>query len=743
MKTFLTLLLLTAVFFLPLTGGEARAENLIVEPTVKPSSAGALKIIDYQGMKTIGDQDGNPIQLRGMSTHGLQWYPEIINDNAFKALAQNWGANVIRLAMYVGEDGYASSPEVIKKRVIKGIDLAIANDMYVIVDWHVHSPGNPMADVYSGAEEFFREISEKYPNNHHLIYELANEPSSNDGGIEGGGVPNSEEGWKTVKNYAEPIIEMLRKKGNQNLVIVGSPNWSQRPDLAAADPIDDENTAYAAHFYSGTHEPDPEAYVMGNIIKALENDAAVFVSEWGTSEADGHGGPYLDEADKWINFLNKKNISWVNWSLTNKNEVSGAFRPFVMNEHQAAELDPGSDQKWDAGELSLSGEYVRARIKGVEYDPIDRNPAQEYSTVIWDFDDGSTQGFVVNADSPIKDVQLTNEESSLKISGLDKSNDLSETNFWANLRISADNSSKRVDISGAEKITMEILADKKTEISVAAVPQSAEHGWTNPKNAVKVRAADFKKVNDKFKAELSIDAESAPNLKAIAEAEKGSTLNNIILFIGTGSADTVYLDNITVAGKRKEEKEPVNHAPLGKAGLPSDFNDGSRQGWQWDGSSGVKSALEVKKADNSPALSWETAYPEVKPEDGWASAPRLILSGIETTRGDNQYLSFDFYLDPVRASEGSLAINLAFAPPTLGYWAQAAESYQIPLSALEEAEQTENGLYHYQVRFDLNKIAGDKNIKADTLLRDIILVVADQNSDFAGRMYIDNISFSN
>jgi endoglucanase len=743
MKTFLTLLLLTVVFFSSLTVGEAKAENLIVEPAVKPSVAGTLKIIDYQGMKTIGDQDGNPIQLRGRSTHGLQWYPEILNDNAFKALSRNWGANVIRLAMYVGEDGYASSPEVIKKRVIKGIDLAIANDMYVIVDWHVHSPGNPMADVYNGAEEFFREISERYPNNLHLIYELANEPNSNDGGIENGGVPNNKEGWKTVKNYAEPIIEMLRKNGNQNLVIVGSPNWSQRPDLAASDPIDDGNTAYTAHFYSGTHEPDPDAYVMRNIINALENNAAVFVSEWGTSEADGNGGPYLKAADKWLNFLNKKNISWVNWSLTNKNEVSGAFRPFIMNEHQAAKLDPGSDQKWEAAELSLSGEYVRSRIKGVKYNPIDRNPAQEYSSVIWDFDDGSTQGFVVNADSPIKNAQLTNEESSLKISGLAKSNDLSDTNFWANLRISADRSSKRVDISGAEKITMEILVDKKSEISVAAVPQSAEHGWTNPKSAVKVRPADFKRVNGIFKAELAIDTEAAPNLKAIAESDKGSTLNNIIFFIGTGSADTVYLDNITVVGKRKEEKETVNHAPLGEAALPSDFNAGTRQGWQWDESSGVKGALTIKKADSSPALSWETAYPEVKPEDGWASAPRLILPGIETSREDNQYLSFDFYLKPVRASEGSLAINLAFAPPSMGYWAQAAESYQIPLTSLEAADQTENGLYHYQVRFDLNKIADNKKIAEDTLLRDIILVVADQNSDFAGRMYIDNISFSN
>ncbi len=217
------------------------------------------------------------IQLRGMSTHGLQWYPEILNDNAFAALSNDWGANVIRLAMYVGEDGYAKDPTVMKERVIKGIELAKKHDMYVIVDWHVHIPGNPLAEIYSGAYDFFDEISNLYPNDPYIIYELCNEPSSNDGGIPGGGgVPNNEEGWQIVKSYAEPIIEMLRKKGNENLIIVGSPNWSQRPDLAADDPIADSNTVYAAHFYAGTHKPDPNDYVMSNILYALEKGGTGF-----------------------------------------------------------------------------------------------------------------------------------------------------------------------------------------------------------------------------------------------------------------------------------------------------------------------------------------------------------------------------------------------------------------------------------------------------------------------------------
>lgn len=720
--------------------------NLIVEPTVKPSEAGALQILEHNGMKTICSEDGYPIQLRGMSTHGLQWFPEIINDNAFKALKNDWGSNVIRLAMYVGENGYASDPETIKQRVIKGIDLAIANDLYVIVDWHVHSPGNPKADVYSGAMDFFKDISSRYPDNPHLIYELCNEPSSNTGGVEDGGVPNSEEGWQTVKSYAEPIIKMLRENGNDNLIIVGSPNWSQRPDLAADNPIDDNNTAYALHFYTGTHETAEDSSnrenVMSNARYALENNVALFASEWGTSEANGHGGPYLAEADAWLNFINKNNISWCNWSLTNKNETSGAFRPFEMGKYEAADLDPGKDLKWSMRELSVSGEYVRARIKGESYEPIDRTEKEEFKNVIWDFDDGTAQGFVVNADSPVKDVDLKNRNNRLQISGLNNSNDTSDTNYWANVRLSADNTDMTADIFGAEMLTMDIFIEDPTTVSIAAIPQSNGHGWANPKRASKVNKDNFVKQGDgTYKAELSISVNDSPNFEAIANDADDSVVNNMILFIGTENADVISLDNIAVTGNRAVVEEAQEHDPIGTATLPSDFEDGTRQGWKWDASSGVKDDLKIMEADGSKALNWEVAYPEVKPEDGWASAPRLILGGINTTRGNNNYLAFDFYLDPVRASKGEISINLAFAPPNLGYWAQAENNFDIPLESLGSLIKTEDGLYHFEVAFNLNKIAGDKVIKPTTELRDIIIVAADVESDYAGEMYLDNVRF--
>lgn len=720
----------------------AKQTNLIGAANVeKPSVGGALQILEKDGQKTLCDQNGNKIQLRGMSTHGLQWYPEIINDNAFSALANDWNCNVIRLAMYVGENGYATNPSV-KQKVIDGIKLAIKNDMYVIVDWHVLTPGDPTAPIYSGAMDFFKEISSMFPNDPHIIYELCNEPNPNSPGV-----TNDANGWKKVKAYAEPIIKMLRQNGNKNLIAVGSPCWSQRPDLAADDPINDSNTIYTVHFYTGTHLPSDvdtnRDNVMSNVRYALKHGVAVFATEWGTTDSSGAGDLYLDNADQWLDFLNANNISWCNWSLSNKGEASAAFQAYVAGQSEATSLDPGPDKVWAVNELSVSGEYVRARIKGIEYKPIDRTKI-DFSKVAWDFDDSTVQGFGINGDSPIKDVKLANVNNALQISGLESSKDLTEGNYWANVRLSADSTSAehKIDIYGAEKLSFDVLASAPATVSIAAIPQSANHGWANPTRAIQVKPEDFAAQSDgNYKATLTITKDDSPNFAAIAEDKDDSIMTNIIIFVGS-SVGTISLDNITVSGTRKVGGDTVVNDPLGKATFPSTFEDSTRQGWSFDAASGVKNALTIKSANGSKALSWYCAYPAVKPTDGWASAPRLILANINTTRGDNKYLCFDFYLKPDTATKGGLSIYLAFAPPSLSYWAQASDTYDIDLTKLSSLTKTSDGLYHYSVSFDLDRIADSKVLEPDTLLRDITIVVADSNSDFSGTMYLDNVRFA-
>lgn len=545
----------------PVEEGKPLTEGAALKTLVGPSESGMLKLMEVEGTMQICNEAGEPVQLRGMSTHGLQWFPQIINNNAFAALKNDWGSNVIRLAFYVNEGGYIEDPSV-KDLLIEGIELAIANDMYAIVDWHIHAPGDPTDPVYSGALEFFDEISDLYPNNEHIIYELANEPNPNEPGVS-----NDSAGWEKVKTFCDPIVQMLRDKGNENLIIVGSPNWSQRPDLAIDNPIEDDNTCYSFHFYAGTHpnyvDMDDPGNIMGNVQKALDNGLAVFASEWGTSKSDGTGGVFFDKADDWIEFMNTRNISWINWSLTNKDETSAAFYPYVMGLVDATELDPGEDQLWTVNELSFSGEYIRTKIKDIPYERQERV---------------------------------------------------------------------------------------------------------------------FPSVED-------------------------------------------------------------DSAPIGVPTFPCDFEDDTRQGWTWAGESGIKVEMLIDEVDGSKAMTYIIEYTEEKPADNWENGARMVLRDINILVGTNTAFSYDLYLEPERATTGRMVAYLAFAPPSMGYWAQPLYPTPIELSDLSTYEEVEEGIYKVHCSFDLTELKGFKMFREDTELRDITIVLADEESDYMGRVYLDNIQF--
>jgi endoglucanase len=313
-----------------------------------PAKYGQLQVIGTQ----LCDAGGRPVQLRGMSSAGLQWYGEVINDAAFTALARDWQADVVRLALYVGEGGYRAHPEL-KEVVYRGIDLAVRNGLYVVVDWHVLSPGDPNDPLYGGAQAFFAEVSHKYGKLPNLLYEIMNEPN---GTVDWG---------KDLKPYADKMVATIRANDPDNVILIGSGTWSQDVDLAAVDPVPGKNLMYTFHFYAGSHG---EA-LRGKVRAALARGVAVFCSEWGTSEASGNGGPYLEEAERWLTFLDQQKISWINWSLCDKGETSAALKSpspagserdsFLVPETRGAE----GYAVWGKNELSASGAFVRGKLR--------------------------------------------------------------------------------------------------------------------------------------------------------------------------------------------------------------------------------------------------------------------------------------------------------------------------------------------------------------------------------------------
>lgn len=261
--------------------------------------------LSVKGTRLVNSQ-GRAVVLKGVSTHGINWFPQYVNKAAFKTLRDSWGVNCIRLAMYTEEyNGYCSggNQAELRKLINNGVKYATELGMYVIIDWHILSDGNPVKNKKQ-AMSFFKYMAKKYKNQNNIFYEICNEP-------------NGGTSWNMIKSYASSVIKTIRKYDKKNIILVGTPTWSQDVDVAADSPIKGySNIMYTFHFYAATHGDSYRQKVQTAIQKGLP----VFVSEFGISESSGNGRIDKNEANKWMQFLKKNKISYVCWSLCNKNE---------------------------------------------------------------------------------------------------------------------------------------------------------------------------------------------------------------------------------------------------------------------------------------------------------------------------------------------------------------------------------------------------------------------------------------
>lgn len=283
------------------------------------------------------DEYHQRFQLKGVSTHGLQWYPEYINYESFKTLRDDWSANVVRLAMYTGEGGYMTggNQAQLESKIDDGVSYCTQLGMYCIIDWHILSDGNPN-QYKEGAKEFFRKMSEKYKNHTNILYEICNEPN--------GGVS-----WSEVKSYADEIISVIRANDSDAIIIVGTPTWSQDVDVVAANPVaNPHNVMYAFHFYAATHKD----YLRNKVMTARNNQTPVIISEFSICEASGSGSIDYDSARQWSDFIDNNNLSYIGWNLSNKNELSALISPNCLK-----------TSGWSIDELSETGKWLRKKIR--------------------------------------------------------------------------------------------------------------------------------------------------------------------------------------------------------------------------------------------------------------------------------------------------------------------------------------------------------------------------------------------
>jgi endoglucanase len=286
---------------------------------------GALRV---EGNRVV-DAAGQPVQLRGMSLFWSQWSQYYVA-SAVDQLRDDWNATVVRAALGVENGGYLESPADNEAKVITIVERAIARDMYVIIDWHDHHAH----DHQSVAVDFFTRMATRYGSSPNVLFEIYNEPLKIV--------------WPTVKTYAEVVLAAIRGTGANNIVIVGTPNWSQDVDVAAADPITAyTNVAYTLHFYAATHKQ----YLRTKAKTALDAGLALFVTEWGTCSSSGDGTVDAAETKTWLDFLAQNQIGWANWALNDKAEACSALTPGA-----------GTTGPWAGNALTASGALVKGAI---------------------------------------------------------------------------------------------------------------------------------------------------------------------------------------------------------------------------------------------------------------------------------------------------------------------------------------------------------------------------------------------
>ncbi|MBQ8377962.1 MAG: glycoside hydrolase family 5 protein [Oscillospiraceae bacterium] len=290
----------------------------------------------------IVDQNGKVFQLRGVSTHGVGWFPDAVSKNNFKVLRDDWGCNAVRLAMYIEESwGGSESCYLMDKQrnlnlVKNGIDYCIELGLYVIVDWHVLNPGDPSTHT-TEAKEFFEMIANEYGDCPNIIYELCNEPN---GGVTWSG---------KIKPYCESVLKSVRKYDSDNIVVCGTATWSQDIHDVVGKTINDKNVVYALHFYANTHTD----WLRNRLKDCYNKGLPVLVTEFGTCDASGNGGFNASETKKWLNTLDSMNIGFFNWSLCNKSETAS----IMTSGSSLSGLKAGTSQ------LTESGKLIREEIR--------------------------------------------------------------------------------------------------------------------------------------------------------------------------------------------------------------------------------------------------------------------------------------------------------------------------------------------------------------------------------------------
>jgi len=305
-NNYLTLLFLCCGFFCFIScNNKANASTDDSQEPAKITAVSQNGFLSVKGTSLVNEK-GQPVMLRGVSFGWHNWWPRFYNEKTVTWLKEDWKVNVVRAAVGVlneaQDNSYLHKPQAAWDCLYAVVEAAIKNDIYVIIDWHSH-------DIHTDkAIDFFKIVAEKYKDYPHIIYEIFNEPV---------------QPWSEVKAYSEAVIAAIRAIDRKNIILIGTPTWSQDVDVAANDPVTGyDNLMYSLHFYAATHKQ----FLRNKAKTALQKGLPLFVSECAAMEASGNGPIDVQEWQTWVKFMKDNGISWITWSIADKNETCSMIK---------------------------------------------------------------------------------------------------------------------------------------------------------------------------------------------------------------------------------------------------------------------------------------------------------------------------------------------------------------------------------------------------------------------------------
>ena len=297
------------------------------------------------------DSTGSAVILRGVS---MFWSSEPDGYNFYtsgvaQTLLGDWKAAIVRVPMGIehvtdapaGNTSYLEDSAKNASRAFNMVDLCIKQGLYVILDWHAHQLHQ------TEAVKFFTQAAKKYKNVPNVLFETFNEPAG--------------PGWSDLVTYHNAVIAAIRAQGANNVVLVGSPSWSSQPNLTPAVTDSKGNVAYTLHFYAG--EGAHNSY-QSTMTSALGMGRAVFISEWGTTSADGASNFSSGNSTTWLNLLDANKVSSCNWAISDQLLDPSNLTSTTVQGSAALQRSASKAGGWATTDLTPSGNFIRTWLQG-------------------------------------------------------------------------------------------------------------------------------------------------------------------------------------------------------------------------------------------------------------------------------------------------------------------------------------------------------------------------------------------